>query len=216
MSDKLPKLKIPYALNVNVGQAKLLSQFLDFKLYNPQGRLTPKDYGRIKKQRVSNRYWLEKLVNAGWAYRDGKAYCLKSYDHVWAMLRVNKTKAHKHRGLYTKFYKLDPEEFDLEKKIYNKQIIDLLLKRTASNQMRRMRFKRTHNTCQSSDERVEFFGVRKAAKLFGFKSPSTGHKYRKLYFEVIPSERKLRRTSKEEYRKWGGVEFLYEADKIAL
>lgn len=218
MSQALPNIRIPYALSVTVEQAKLLAQFIDFKLYNPQGRLTAKDYGRVKKLRVSNRYWLEKLVNAGWAYRDGKAYCLRSYDYVWDSLGIKKTKGHKHRGYHTKFYKLDPDEFDFEKKVYIKQIIDQLLVRTASNKVRRMLHakKRTHYICQSSDERLEFFGVRKAADLFGFKSPSTGLKYRKKYFCVVPSERKLRRTSKEEYGKWRGAEFLYAPDRIAL
>jgi len=207
-------IKIPYALNCTVEQAKLYSQFLDFKQYNPQGRITPKDYGRVKKLRVINKYWLEKLVNAGWAYKEGRAYCLRSYEYVWAALGLSKTGNHKYRKKYTKFYKIDPESLDLEKKVYIKQLIDELLKRTAANKVRQMRHRKTRSIKGCEDQ--EFFGVRRAAKLFGFRSPETGRKYRAKYFCVIPETKRLRRSTLRQYTEYGGAEFIFECNKISL
>lgn len=208
---------------MNARQARLYAHYLDFKFYNPEGRISPKDYGRIKKQRVSNRYWLDKLVAADWAYKEGAVYYLRSYDYIWDLLGCTRKVGKKIKRPHVPFYKLDPEDFDLDKKVYIKQITDALLERTASNHRRRMlyRKRRTHNLGQDREERSEFFGVRKAAKLFGFKSPATGKKYRDKYFCVIYSERKLRRATNEEYEVWRikdkhCAEFLYEADKIAL
>lgn len=207
------KLKIPYQLDLTIDQAKLYAQFLDFKSYNPQGRLTPADFGRIKSQRVSNRYWLEKLVSAGWAYKDGKAYCMRSYKHVWTSLSIAPRPESEDRFY---FYKLKEDKLALDKKTYTKQIIQHLLERTVANKLRRMKYaKKTDTIVLGKRETSGFFGVRSAAKLFGRKSPATGAKYRDKFFSVIKEPRKVYRTSNIEYDKWS-AEFMYKCDKILL
>lgn len=205
------KIKVPIGLNCTVEQAKLYAQFLDFKLYNPQGVLTPKLYGALKTNRVKNRYWLEKLVVAGWATKSKSNYHLKSYTFVAKSLGLSEYFI---KGrLMVPYFKVNPDKLALDKKVYIKQLIDLLLKRTVENKRRQMlHAQKTHANTQN---RFESYGVRSAADLFGYRSPKTGLKYRNKYFSVVKSGGKPMRTNNLQFSKYS-AEFIYKCDKVAL
>ncbi len=204
------KIKIPYALKITVKQAKLLARFIDYKLYNPEGRITTKNYSKLKRKRVLNKYWLDKLLAAEWVYKDSTgAYCLRSYDYVWNILDIQKTAQNHYRGQYTKFYLISPEELPDDN--YIKVLVKILLQRSADNHRRQM----SHKTRNYDGLKQGFLSCRTTAKLFGYKHPDTGRKYRAMLFEVIKSERKVRRTDPRQYDFYT-AEFIFPCDKIAL
>lgn len=185
---------------LTVPQARMYAHYLDFKLYNPQGRLTPRIYSRVRKNRVKNKYWLDKLVSVGWASKSDKGtYYLASYKAVWKIL-----------GGTEDFYRINPD--DLSDTDYIKELIGELLQRTADNKRRRIA--KTVNKCGVKD--FVSYGVRKAAELFGYKSPTTGSKYRSRYFSVLKSDRKVFRTTNKQYEENNCAEFMYKCDMIAL
>lgn len=179
-------IKVPVNFNgVPYKDRRLYVRFLDMKLQTTEGIF------RIKVRRHRRTYYREaaKLVDKGWARRctpgEKGLVALRSYQHVWRDLGVMRYPIRRrgNRAGYV-YYKVPCGHFADDRPTYLRQIECEIKKRLAKRQAAQIRWRLNNKACNENTQAT--FSARSAARLFGYRSPSTGSKLRKENFEVIP------------------------------
>lgn len=206
MASKDLFIKIPKSLHsITPKNARLYAAFLDFKLFNQHGCIS----GSFRKaDRFYYRYWINQLCASGWATKIGSSFYLKSYQEVWEKLGVVRSYHQKIKKYRYDYQKINVDDFDLERKAYSKQLINLVLSRVSSNKERQIKWKLKKMQGPGRATPTEtFLSCRSVALLFGLKSSASGSKYRKLCFKVYDDPLELRKTP---------TGFKYKCKRIAL
>lgn len=184
MCSSVTFVKVPVCLyDASTKNIRLYSAFLDFKAFNAEGFI--ENLFRRKADRFYYRYWRRKLIAKGWAIETRSGLSLVSYQQVWRDLDVQRTWNKKLRRFKFNYRKIHLESLPVERKQYFKHLQDLVQKIIASNVRRRIKW-RLRN--KQKEETETFLSCRTVARLFHLQSPSSGHKYRKKLFEVVPEE----------------------------
>ena len=119
--------------------------------------------------------------------REGDYYVLKSYEVVWKLLGIQKVNIA--GGKRYRFHKIsDHSTWSIFKR---KTIEDIQGYQT---ERKKAHFKRRLNYAGMSPDvnHSPLFSAKAAAKLFGYKSRTSGSRYRERYFDVIKEPLKLR------------------------
>jgi hypothetical protein len=177
-------LKVPLNFEgVTYKDRRLYCRYLDFKAQSESGVF------KIYLKRYRRTYYrdFQRLIDRGWASpchegEDG-SISLRAYQYVWRDLGIQPCRM---RGRHGKFgynyYKLDVDLLPLERGNYLKAIEDSIRKKQATRQAAQMRWSLKR---KGMDNTKANFGANAAARLFGYKSASSGSKVRKQYFSVI-------------------------------
>lgn len=192
-------VKIPKQLfTISPGDARLYAAFLDFKVFNSEGFICPPF--KVKENRYYYRYWFKKLILRGWANVHGHCFSLSTYQEVWRLLGVDQSWNNVIKKLRFTYHKVDIERLPENRKEYFKQLTELILTKVAGNRVRQIKWRlKNKHTPDQVKQTETFISCRKVAKLFGLKSPSSGSKYRKMFFDVVNEPTVLRKTP-EGYR----------------
>lgn len=178
-------LKVPKNLfSLSPKEVKLYAAYLDFKLFNPEG-VIQLPFAR-KADRGYYSYWLRKLVAKGWVSLMGSKYSLRSYQEVWKSMGVHQpwnVDVQKYRYAYVQ---IACDNLSFERKLYRNQIIEFIRNRIAGNKVRQIKWRLKNRQTPAMAKTETFMSSRAVAKLFGYKSSSSGHKTRQKYFNVIP------------------------------
>lgn len=162
------------------------------------------------KYRNRNNYWLKKLLSIGWMYREKDHYRMKGQHEVWRILGVKPCK--KANGKYGfKYIKLVVDSDDTFLKDVKDGIFKHLVKRRKNQIAYRLASGRhsKRNEILKKGTRVELSGTC-AAKLFGYKSFTSGLKYRNKYFKVTRGK-KIKFLDEQGYLRYG-----YECGRVSL
>lgn len=119
--------------------------------------------------------------------REGEYYVLKSYEGVWGILGIKKPKFRK--GQRYRFYKLLDHSTWSE---FKKKVIDDIQGLQTERKIAQFK-RRLNNAGMSTDvNHSPLFSAQAAAKLFGYKSRTSGSRYREKYFEMVKEPLRLR------------------------
>lgn len=215
---KEPKnLKVPYNFKVSVETQKLYAAYLWFKQMAPYGSLPKKS---LQKHRHKAYYWGKKLVQQGWVEDRGTSYHIKTYQFVWHQLGVETVNRRKRTKKGIKifngygFKRISPMNFEgnFLKKTFEE--IQCLAVETYKAQVTG----RLTTTLRKSREYVQSFetpllSVYGAMRILGYKSASSGHKYREKYFDLVKPPLVLKRRWCE---RTEDVRVMYPCYKIKL
>lgn len=165
---------------------KLYVGYLDMKAQNP-------NCGTFDIE-VSARYYqrlVKKLVERGWAWREGRCIKLTAYQAVWRSMNIQRVKFKKMSRF--KYWKIPIDKFSAERRIhhgkglpvkgYLKEIEDEIRKRIARRKRAQMRYALKE---KDRDTSRATFSAKSAASVFGYNSPQSGSKLRSKFFSVIP------------------------------
>lgn len=141
---------------------------------------------------------MKKLVDLGWASRVSPGVIsLRTYQHVWRSMGIGRLNKQNPRGWKdTKrkasgtgwvFYKITTDSLDGERAGYYMQIEKIIRTSIAKRMQAQIRWRL--NKRQTNHNQATFTSSGSAA-LFGYRSPASGSKLRKRFFEVIPSNDK--------------------------
>lgn len=151
---------------------RLYCQFLDLKAQQPDIGVFKIEHSKRYYQRI-----VSKLIKSEWAWREGRTIHLKSYQHVWRSMGINRIK-----GKY-KYWKLPVEQFSDELREYSQEIQIAIRAKITGRKLAQIR-----KALKTKGERQSCvtFSAMSSSILFGYKSSSSGSKLRKKYFELIP------------------------------
>lgn len=214
---KLQSVTIPSNLAWPIAAQKAYVAFEWLKLLaDDRGRVCKKILTRVDKSRAD--YWTKKLLGAGWIENGGSHWILRSRRKVWALLGTKKCmRQHldeiKRKGFHytqlcfvsktpSEFFKLGLETIQAHLTYRRKkQLLQRLAEEGRCNGVKKfiVRNEKPQLSCKT------------AAKLFGYKAPSTGRKYRLKYFKVEQS-----RIIRPFVNMHGCVSFKRECGKISL
>lgn len=178
--------KIPVNLNIPVKTLQAYAAYLWFKKVNRFGHFTKSDLD--KKYRNRNNYWLKKLVSMGLITVSGDRYFIKGYQEVWRIMGVKKLR--KNSGIYaykyTSFILDNDDTFlkDVKDGVFRHLVErkkNQIAYRLASGRLSRREIRRRGTSVKLSGTRT--------AEMFGYKSFSSGLKYRRKYFKVYTGEK---------------------------
>lgn len=210
-------IKLPKALfSIHPYDALLYANYVDLKAYGRKGGATGTDGAlvlRPGKDRHNLKYWAGRLVSRGWAEKmpDG-AYRLRSYQHVWRSLGVQRSWTAGIKKYKFAYHKISIGALHLctDRKVYARQIKDLILRQVAANKKAQVKCRLKESTAPGQPVKTETsISCRTVGtKLFGLRSSASGSKYRKLYFDVIDEPTELRKLPGNLYR--------YPCKRIAL
>jgi len=166
-------------MHLFVPQQRAYVAFTWFKTLTKSDRLYKRGLGN-NKNKVS--YWGKKLVSADLIEDCGTYYRLKSYEAVWSALGVKKVKK-KHGSYGFRYVKLD---------ISNKNFIKdglttyhaFLSKRKRNQIATGVAAKTGIKSSLVKKTRTSRLSCQSVAKLLGYKTAMSGHKYRKTHFRV--------------------------------
>lgn len=165
---------------------KLYVRYLDVKAQNPNCgtfdiEVSPRYYQRL----------IKKLVERGWAWREGRTIKLKAYQAVWRSMNIQRVKIKKMSRF--KYWKIPIDKFSVERRIhdgkglsvkgYLKEIEDEIRKKIARRKRAQIAYALKE---KDRDTSRATFSAKSAASVFGYKSPQSGSKLRSKYFSVIP------------------------------
>jgi hypothetical protein len=197
-------IKIPVNIDkMPVATLKLYSAFCWFKsvsdvkqteIKNSKGIIS---YGKAFKKNFSNRnkrnYWAKKLTSHGWIVDCGEYYSLSTYKAVWERMGVKKVRKNPKDPNTTldyryKFLTINKGSGFIAECFKDIQcyIVDRSKSKISRSIAGEASKQRTIKTALLSSKGV--------AKILGYKSKSTGHKYREKYYDVVkkPLTRTLR------------------------
>lgn len=179
------------------GILKLYSAFLWFKAtsdckktHTGRGIVS---YGKAYKKDFKNRnkrnYWAKKLLKVGWIEDNGTHYQLKSYQHVWKYMgveKVNKRGKKSCKGYRYSFLTIN-KGCDFVSEVF-KEIQCYLVDRKKRQILRSIAGEDRRKAPRNSTALLGSYGV---AVMLGYKSKSSGHKYRDKYFDVVREPMRL-------------------------
>lgn len=152
-------------------------------------------FGRVHKRHLPKSHfwhWISKLISVGFMSKEGDYYVLKGYEKVWGLLGIQKVNFRKSKKY--RFYKvLEASSWAL----FKKKMIKEILGNQTSRKIKQLR--RYNNGGMSTDVSFSPLSSETVAKLFGYRSRTSGNKYRAEMFEVVkePLVRRLLLTSDE-------------------
>jgi len=132
-------------------------------------------------------HWIIKLLSVGFMRREGDYYVLIGYEKVWCILGIGKVKFK--GGKRYRFHRvLDCSTWSF----FKKKLIDDI--QGFQTERKKAQFRRRLNYAGVSTD-VKYrplFSSESAAKLFGYKSRTSGSKYRDKLFDVVQEPTVLR------------------------
>ena len=199
---------MPTNINVKVGVLHCYSAYLWIKKFNRFGVIRKSSIPKQYRNRAN--YWIKKLVSVGFVESCGDHYRLKSYQSVWRLMGIKKSRTKS--GIYK--FKYWVIVVDNEKS-FLKDVKDGVFKHLVERRKNQIAFRLAsgRQSVRASIRRkgtdVELSG-KVAAKLFGYKYFTTGIIYRDKYFKVT-------RGVKFNFLDFNGVECTrYECGKVSL
>lgn len=147
-------------------------------------------FGRVHVSHLPKRHfghYISKLISVGFMRREGDFYVLIGYDKVWSLLGINKVKFGK--GKRFRFYKvLDHSTWSM----FKKELIEDI--QGFQTERKKAQFRRRLNKAGMSPDvdHRPLFSAKASASLFGYKSRTSGSKYRNKLFDVVNEPLKLR------------------------
>ncbi len=200
---KVENLKVPTSFGeVPFMLQRLYIKYLDCKAQTVEG-IFKNQWNRkwSPGQRQYYRRAINKLLESGWARpvaggEDGDI-AVRAYQHVWRDLGIKRfIKKDRKRfrdarlgsGEFYSYFKIPIRDLAEDRKVYNMQITDTIQKHVAER--KRAQIRQRLNSSSSSKIDKATFGAKRAALLFGYKSPSTGSKLRKKNFSIVETDEK--------------------------
>jgi hypothetical protein len=176
-------------------------KFLDLKSQAP-------DLGTFKIFH-SHRYYqraVRSLEQRGWAWRENGEVRLRAYQFVWRSMGVERLRFGK-RGVKFRYWKIPVDGLSLERKGYLTELESWIRAKVAERKRSQLR-----HALNKTGQRHATYAAKSVANLFGYRSPDTGSKLRKKYFEVLPM------STEEAKPRFNPVRGRYEepCKKIAL
>lgn len=149
-------------------------------------------FGRVHRRHLPKKHfwhWISKLVSVGFMRLEGDYYVLKGYNEVWGLLGISKVKTG--AGKRFRFYK----GLDLQTNwsSFKKKVVSDILGFQAERKKAQVKVKLKYRG-MSTDVSTQsiLFGSSSAAKLFGYKSRTSGSRYREKMFDLVKEPLKLR------------------------
>lgn len=177
--------------NAYVGYLWLKNQY-------PNGLLPASFSGE---HRSHNNFWRKKLIELGWIVQVRGKYCLRTYQFVWRALGVKKVRRRKERKkneFWTVFsyIQLDPDFKTFSRKKFKINILRSIREHLTEVKKTQIAFRLASRTFASPSQQRKYlslirksrkpeFSSRAAAKMFGYKSESSGLKLLRKHFKVI-------------------------------
>lgn len=187
----------------------LYCKYLDLKAQNP-------DCGTFEIYH-SHRYYqrlVKRLIQRGWAWKEGRTIKLKAYQAVWKLMGIQRVRVKD--IIRYKYWKLPIAKFSRERRIheckgkpvqgYLKEIEIEIRKKIAKRKSAQIVYALKE---KDRDISQTTYSAKSAASCFGYKGTATGSKLRKEYFTVIDE------NSKPKFNKARG-RFEEPTKKIAL
>jgi hypothetical protein len=180
-------LKVPTNLSVKVGVLHLYAAYLWFKRFDRFGVIRKSSVPRQFRNRAN--YWLKKLVSAGWIYQEGDHYRIRSYQDVWRLMGVNKSRTKS--GIYKFKYWIIKVDSD---KSFLKDVKDGVFRHLVERKKNQIAYRLAFNNpnkVKSTRKKGTVVGLsgNVAAKMFGYAYWTSGLTYRDKYFKVSRGER---------------------------
>lgn len=199
-------LKVPVNfVNVKYEDRNLFVAFLYLQRFSP--------YGRVHISNVPKRHfhhWITKLQGAGLIRREGEYYILKRNKEVWRLLNIKKVKSY--GKLCYRFRKLPNEFSQLPWSDFKKAVIDNIQSYLAERKKYQIRERLKIAGTPIGDKSCSLFGSKASRLLFGYRSDTSGSKYRRKWFDVVDEPLKRR----EHFTVDGLPYYKYDCKKIYL
>lgn len=173
---------------------KLYIKYLDLKVQNPNCGTFKIEYAPRYYQRT-----VKKLIEKGWARRQGMTIYLRAYQFVWRDLGINRVVTGNQKIEKFKYWKIPVCIFSENRTDYLKEVENEIRKRISKRKLAQIRY-----ALKDQDATRARFSARSAGSLFGYKSSSSGTKLRSKFFEVIPM------TPEESKPRWNKERGRYE------
>jgi len=139
--------------------------------------------------------------------REGDYYVLIGYEKVWKLLGINKLKFRE--GKRHRFYKIiDHSTWSLFKQSVIEDILGFQVERKKAQIRRRLNYAGVSKDVKHST----LFSAESTAKLLGYRSRTSGSKYRDKLFDVIKEPLRLRLKYTSDKLPY----FQYECKKIRI
>jgi hypothetical protein len=180
-------------------------RYLDCKCQSVEGIFTnpgSRKWGESARQHY--RRTIKLLLKHGWARPCKKGehgeIALKSYQYVWNKLGISMHQKrdprtfHDHRKgstLFFSYYKISLDALSDDRKTYYNEIKLIIQKGMADRKRNQLRWrlnKGRNNKVDKVDSAT--FSALSSSSLFGYKSPSTGSKLRKMNFSIVETDEK--------------------------
>lgn len=136
---------------------------------------------------------MKELLVAGWATKLGpRTIALRSYQEIWRSLKIPRLRkrgkgwhdaSRRPSGYSWAYFKIPVEQLDNDRQNYYRQLETIIRRKIANLVRGQIRWNLKQTQVNSNEAN---FACLTAASWFGFRSPSTGSKLRKKYFDLIP------------------------------
>jgi hypothetical protein len=196
-------IKVPISLEgVPYKLQRLYVRFLDCKSQSVEGIFSnpgSRKWGESTRQHY--RRTIKLLLESGWARPcekgEGGEIALKSYQFVWNAMGVPRHQKKDRRafldrrqgsGLFFAYFKIPLESLSDDRRTYYDEIKLIIQKNLADRKRRQLRWRLNSGRKYKVDSTT--FSALSTSSLFGYKSPSTGSKLRKMNFSIVDTAEK--------------------------
>lgn len=185
------------------GLQRLYIKYLDCKAQSIEGVfMNPgsRKWGPARRQHY--RRAILALKERGWAEPCGKGengdISLRAYQYVWRDLGIKRFSVNDNSrfmasrrgsGERYSYFKIPLDDLADDPATYSKEIQDTINKYLSKRKRAQMRW-RLKKSSSKVDLTQATFSAKRAALLFGYRSPSTGSKLRKKYFSIVETTEK--------------------------
>jgi hypothetical protein len=168
-------------------------------------------FGRVHISHLPKRHfghWISKLISVGFVKREGEYLILIGYHKVWTLLGISKVN---YRGHKVHRWRKLPDFYNTWSEFKKKLIEDIQGYQT---ERKKAQFRRRYSLAGSPKgvDYTPLFSAASAAKLFGYKSRTSGSRLRERFFDLVEEPVRLRKKHTVD----GLPYFQFECKKIQI